>query len=531
MSLGWPPTSFAILLFLGFTPLLLLESEISKRSNSASKLVLLKHIYPAFLLWNILTTWWIYKASIAGAIMANFANALLMTIPFLLFHQTKKTFGDRLGYFSLIVFWLTFEHLHLRWELTWPWLTLGNGLAKFPEFVQWYEFTGTSGGSLWILTTNLIAFFALRKIAESDAKSDRAKNFAHNMNVYFVRFAVQFLLAIAIPVLISLLMYRSYQERGKKVEAVAVQPNIDPYNEKYGNLTSEEQREILKDLTAKTATAKTAFIAWPETAILGSLWLHRLKSNKVMNELRVFGKNFPDATFIIGAFTYKNFGPGDKLSPSARPFERTGKCCYDAFNSAVQFDNKTDNLAVYHKSKLVPGVERMPYPGAFKFLGNLAIDLGGISGSLGMQDEREVFFSPDGVGTAPVICYESVFGDYVADYIRKGAQAIIIITNDGWWGNTPGHRQHLHYASLRAIETRRSIVRSANTGISCFINQRGDILQATEYNERIAVKGEVQLNDEITFYVRFGDYLGWLAVFASMATVIAHFCFFVKNTR
>src|SRR5574343_444659 len=70
---------------------------------------------------------------------------------------------------------------------------------------------------------------------------------------------------------------------------------------------------------------------------------------------------------------------------------------------------------------------------------------------------------------APAVCYESVYGDFMAKYIRSGAEVICIITNDGWWGNTPGHRQHLAYAKLRAIETRKQIIRSANTGISCFV--------------------------------------------------------------
>ena len=101
---------------------------------------------------------------------------------------------------------------------------------------------------------------------------------------------------------------------------------------------------------------------------------------------------------------------------------------------------------------------------------------------------------------------------------------IFIITNDGWWGNTAGHKQHLHYASLRAIETRRSIARSANTGISAFINQRGDIEQATEYWEPAVIQGTIRANDQMTFYGRHGDYLArtaaWLSVFVFLAALV-----------
>jgi apolipoprotein N-acyltransferase len=178
----------------------------------------------------------------------------------------------------------------------------------------------------------------------------------------------------------------------------------------------------------------------------------------------------------------------------------------------------TGNIQSYHKSKLVPGVEKMPWPALFKYVEKFAIDLGGISGSLGMQDEREAFFTPDKKFAAgPIVCYESVYGQYVGEYVKKGANFLAIITNDGWWGDTPGYKQHLKYGALRAIETRRSIVRSANTGITATINQKGEIENKTSWWKEDAIKASINVNDHITFYTRFGDYLGLLAIFTSIA--------------
>jgi apolipoprotein N-acyltransferase len=109
---------------------------------------------------------------------------------------------------------------------------------------------------------------------------------------------------------------------------------------------------------------------------------------------------------------------------------------------------------------------------------------------------------------APVICYESVYGDFVADYVKNGATLIGIITNDGWWSDSPGHLQHLQYATLRAIETRRDIARSANTGISGFINQKGEITQQTGWWVQAVSRATVHLNEELTFYVRYGELIG-----------------------
>ena len=136
------------------------------------------------------------------------------------------------------------------------------------------------------------------------------------------------------------------------------------------------------------------------------------------------------------------------------------------------------------------------------------------------QTERTVFTNDSGWGVAPVICYESIYGDYVADYIRNGANVIFIVTNHGWWGNTPGHRQHLQYASLRAIETRKDIARSANTGISAFIDQKGMIHQATSYWEPAVIRQDVLFNDYTTFYIRYGDIIGRVCILLAIVTLL-----------
>ena len=116
-----------------------------------------------------------------------------------------------------------------------------------------------------------------------------------------------------------------------------------------------------------------------------------------------------------------------------------------------------------------------------------------------------------------MICYESIFGEFVTDYVSEaGANFIFVITNDGWWGNTPGYVQHNSFSRLRAIETSRSIARSANTGISAFINQRGDILQRLGWWKRGGMKDTLNANDTITFYVKYGDYIGRIAVFTGI---------------
>ncbi len=114
-------------------------------------------------IWNVATTWWIWNASPPGAVAAFLANSLLMCFPWLGYKIAKKWLGEKAGYISLIAFWMCFEYIHLQdWGLSWPWLTLGNAFATHPEWVQWYQYTGTSGGTFWILLINIFLFLHLK---------------------------------------------------------------------------------------------------------------------------------------------------------------------------------------------------------------------------------------------------------------------------------------------------------------------------------------------------------------------------------
>jgi apolipoprotein N-acyltransferase len=229
---------------------------------------------------------------------------------------------------------------------------------------------------------------------------------------------------------------------------------------------------------------------------------------------------------VTGVGAYKIFEKEQTNSPSIRTQVnlKTGDTLFwEAYNAAIQIENGVEEVPVYKKSILVPGAEFLPYRKVFFWLESFVNQLGGSMAGYGSQKDRGVFKSKEGTAVAPVICYESIFGEYMTGYIRNGAQAIFIVTNDGWWDNTAGHRQHLLFASLRAIESRRPIARSANTGISAFINQRGDIREATKYDEAIAIKDKILLNDAITFYVRWGDLIGRIAIFLSILLLLNAF--------
>jgi apolipoprotein N-acyltransferase len=517
--LAWPPMKFTPLLFIAFLPLLYLEQNIAE--TGGKKLTFTKCLGVAFFVWNLLSTYWIWNASAFGMITAVLLNTMMMVLPFWLYTYIRQASGKTMGYIGLVSCWVAMEYLDLHWDLSWPWLILGNGFAALPKWVQWYEYSGVFGGTIWILVGNILIFevYKIGLKLQMFEKGERLNYFKSSMFGLVLITLVWLLL----PITESLRLEMINDRFESPVDVVVIQPNIDPYNDKF-NVSMAEQVNRFIELSESKMDANTEYVIWPETALSSSLEESSLRNHGVVDTIRRMLQKYPNATLITGATTFIRYENQDNISSSARKYS-DGSCCYDLYNTAVQIESSA-NLQFYHKSKLVPGVEKMPFPSVLGFLEPLAINLGGSTGSMGEQDHRTVFYSRSGLGVAPVICYESIYGEFVAEYVKNGAQLIAIITNDGWWGNTPGYKQHAFYASLRAIETRRSIARSANTGVSAFYTPTGELLQATDYWTEAVIKASIPLNSKITFYVEHGDYL---ARFLSILAVILVLVSFVRN--
>ena len=509
LSAGFPPVPLTFLMFFGFVPLLFVEKEIAEARVTTNKWQVFKYAYHTFVVWNILTTWWVANTAFFASFIAIWLNAFFMTIPFLLFHQSKKI-SPKMGNWTLPAFWMAFEMLHLNWEISWTWLNLGNAFATFPTWIQWYEFTGTFGGTLWIWIVNLLIFNYL---------SNNNWSFGSwKIPIVFNKSLQKILLIIFIPLAISFFQYWTHQEKGRPVEVGVVQPNYEPHYEKFNATAAERQQRFLA-LSEEIVTDSMRYLVYPETSF-GSVDSDNLNGNNDLRAVRRFVEKHPQVNVVTGVSAYNVFLGDEPHSKAVRKMERGGQITYfEALNAATQISANTEDYPFYIKSKLVPGAEITPYKDFFFFVQPLLEHLDGSVEGHGTQPNREAFGSEAGK-IAPVICYESVYGEYHTGYVKAGAEAIFIVTNDGWWDNSPGHIQHLQFASLRAIETRRAIARSANTGVSAFINQRGDILQPTQYNEKTAIKRTILFNNDITFYVQYGDLLGRIAALVAILLIL-----------
>lgn len=490
---GWPPRFLVPMLFAGFMPLLYLRHMLTK--NGSGRFYSF-YVYLALLIWNTFTTWWVGYASVGGAIAMVFANSAFMLIPFSLFQYTALRIGETRGLIGFVCYWLAFEYLHLNWQISFPWLTLGNGLAMFPEFVQWYKYTGVLGGSLWILVVNILLYRSV---------------LAHSTRKYLIVAS-----AFLIPAIVSFTAANQINHADNNVEVLIIQPNIDPYN-KFD--TGEEINQVKKflQLAEGSITDSTHMLVLPETAIVEYLDEDYFDLHESIQLLTGFSQKHRNIKIFTGASTYSFFKPGEKRSETARK-SANGEF-YDSYNTALLIDS-SGVLQVYHKSRLVPGVEKMPYPAIFGFLENLSIDMGGISGSLGSSDEPEVFKTGK-LNITPAICYESVYGGYMGGFVRKGADILGVITNDGWWQNTDGYRQHLAYGKLRCVEFDMQMIRCANTGISCVVNEKGAALNKTSWWKAEVFLAKVHANKRLTFYAVSGDYIGKIAAFISVFLLLS----------
>jgi apolipoprotein N-acyltransferase len=433
--------------------------------------------------------WWLAKSSLFGFFVIIVSNSMYLALAIVLVYRIRQVFNMMFALISFVCIWVGFEYMHYWWELSWPFMNLGNWLGQTCKWIQWYQYTGVLGGTLWILSVNLLIYHIIKKIQMKQ-------------KMPAIIYSISVIAVIVLPMTLSGHMYKNYSDSKEELIFKLIQPNIDPYTEKYNTKLFEGQINKQIELAKDTTSYNPVCFLFPESSIpslLNEDFLESVALTKITDSVL----KSPNTMILGGMYSFRS-NNGDTL------FYNTAFC--------MQTNGKRETR---HKSKLVIGVEKMPYQDYFGFLKKLNLDFGGFTNSLAIDKEPVVFKIPvKSYSIAPVICYESVYGQYVSEFVSKGASCIVVITNDAWWGDSPGYIQHLMHSKLRAIENRRSVARAANTGTTCIINGRGDIVnQITAFKVGV-LTGTVSQNNQNTFYSKNGDYIGKIAFGISIIILI-----------
>lgn len=494
-ALSFPPFNLSFLAWIIFIPIFyILLSE-------SNKTAIFIRLYLWLVLIHLFIVYWISLSTIGGGVLTTLFNALFMTTPvviYLLMAHDLQSDIIKLSIFSLL--WIAFEYFLSQWELAFPWLILGNSQYLFSYVMQW-----ASIGGAWILTfliliINLLGFIVLRNY------------FKTNM-IYRRQFLILF---IFIAFVFSLGFYLKNESLHIISEATIgiVQPNIDPWNKWEQEKEVDNFDQLIKQSQLLCNTEpKPDIIVWPETAVPfylmnngSSVFYDNLVRFSITNQLAI-ATGFPNIVL---------YNDSTEAPPSARYSEWRYKY-YQHFNSSLLIDRNLTPTA-YNKINLVPFAERVPWIDLYPKFKDTRFNLAGLGGwgkgkdtiNFQLKEKPNMIFPT-------AICFESAFPDLIKIFTEKGATFISIITNDGWWGTSGGYQQHFQFSRLRAIENRRWVVRSANNGLSGFINPFGDVVSRSEFWTKTEMKDNIQLISDISFFVRFGN---WLPYFAFILAVV-----------
>ncbi|MGZ2370207.1 apolipoprotein N-acyltransferase [Ancylomarina sp. YFZ004] len=499
LAMPWTFSIFFFTIFFSYVPLLILEEESHKQENPYW---LFNYSFLVFLVWNSLSYWWVSEAQLLGSILIILINSAIQATVFWLISITRKQLKISI-LFPFLIIGLGFEYFHTQWDLAWPWLNLGNAFAAHPRMVQWYEYTGVSGGSLWLILTNIVLFKLFRK-----------RN---------IRNLTGALLLFIIPISSSLYLYSQEEIPYSSKSFSLIQPNLDPYTEKFDPENEEKHLNTFFETADSILQIEECdLFLGPETMILQAINEAAPTESKAFNKLLKLQKAYPKTDFLLGVHSYLKLA--DKI-PAGSRYNPEKDYYYEAFNSAL-FIDKNNKPTFYHKTKLVPLFERMPFVQYLSFLGKYSLELGGYNGTYSNRNTIDTFTTSDSTELITIVCFESVFGDYCAQRVNNLPGFFCMITNDGWWKNSLGYKYHFDFSRLRAIENRRQIVRVANNGVSAIINTKGEVEKQTQWWEKSIMNGEVKLFSRKTFYSTHGDYLGRTAAFFAILLLI-----FVKIRR
>jgi apolipoprotein N-acyltransferase len=500
LGLSFPPIPFpaTLLIFFGLIPYFFVLDKKEKLVD------INRFTYLTAFVFNVITIYWVGSwqseadpfLMIAGGVLLFF-NPILFLIPSTLFYLTKQLFNKKTAFYLFPFFWVTYEYLYMITDASFPWLSISNGLPHFLTFIQIADIIGALGLSLIVVYINLFLFIVIMQCYLKRQKL----NYSLKSLVFALTLALVLFLT---SIIYGIITKSNYKLPENKIKVGLIQPNLNPWDKwNAGGLWN--MANIYFDLSRQAVEKKADVIFWPETAF--PIYLLDGSHQELLDSIYIF-INHNQVYLITGMPDFKFFGNKD-IAPSDAKYNKVNNYYYTIYNGILFFSPNTKEIEHYGKMKLVPFGERVPFVDALPWIGDLIKWQVGISGwnkgkdtvVFALLPQKNIHSSrKDTVRINSLVCFESVYPTFVAQFVQKGAQLISVVTNDSWYGNSSGPYQHKEIAVLRAVENRRTVVRAANGGISTIIDPLGRTVAETKMYTKTFIAGDAPLETRMTFF-------------------------------
>lgn len=490
-GLSFPPIPLPYLSFVALVPYLFILDERDGLGE------INKYTYLFMFVGSLISLYWVGSWTadadtflmVSGALLVFF-NPILYLIPSTMFYMNKRVFGNKWALVLLPFNWVAFEYLYTLTEAHFPWLTLGNALPYFNSYIQIADTIGVYGLSLLILFANLFAFYSLRSY-QRDSKI---------RSIY----VAPLLMIIILPIIYGYYRTSSYEKSWEEISVGIVQPDFNPTKKwEAGNL--DEQLDIYLSMSQTVLDNGAELIVWPETAM--PVYLLSKSYESYVERIQKFVDE--NDVYVMTGMPHAEFFTNPSEAPPDAKTTINSNTKYVSYNSILLFKPDTTDVGIYGKIKLVPFGERIPFVDVVPFMGDIIKWNVGISSwNIGKDtvvfdmNNYSVYDKKNKAKVAGLVCFESIFPDFNAMFVQKGAELIVVVTNDSWYGDSSGPYQHKEIAVLRAVENRRAVVRCANGGVSCVINPLGITEVNTEMFTKDTFVHQAVLKNGLTFYTR-----------------------------
>jgi apolipoprotein N-acyltransferase len=490
VACAFPKINLFFLIWIAFVPLLFVTMESSLKDS------LLYGFFSGFI-FNIVGLYWLVpmlEFNTGSFVQTIFVSCILWTylasywgVWCLFLSLLKNMMDEKIKYVVsrniFIVFlgasmWVVLEYVKTYLLTGFPWMLVGYSQFEFVEVIQIAEFTGVYGISFLVIFCNLCFYFWI---------------LTNRNNKY---------LYVALFIIIALVLFGAFRSNRfkffgtKEFSVSVVQPNIEQYK-KWNKFYKYEILAELKKYASYIAENKTDLVLWPETVFAGFIF----------DDIKLYN-NAKSITSIAGGFNIFGSIYNDEK--------------YRSYNVVLPFEDGDDYRIIHKKNHIVPFGEFIP----FRFFSNF------FSALKQMRDFKKGndtnVFDNGKISVGSTICSENFFPNISRRFVLSGAKVLTSHTNDAWFFDTAMPYQHFIMNVFRAVENRKTVIISANSGISGIIDASGEIIDSTLISKRVLLSGVFYQNDFKTFYTKYGDLFAYICIgltFVAIGFIIASmFC-------